>query len=468
MTSLFTTTSTRQVPKSKSASCTNNVVGKNEEPQSTSTWATATTNNSNNNPLAITSIGETILRNFERISSIIDESLDSDTLIPSLCHKQEGNNNCVSKFNETSITSADDTTLSITGETSQENSFILSPASLANECNLNFASWLQSQECDASGILSHGDNTSNPNQSLQFSRDEFLEARREEEDNVNEYVSISEHTADKRNRNIHLWPPKLPLAVTDVWDSIVSSNWKCWQQHDIDNEAPMNDNPYKLPMVNPCRTTQLVMNPTHPNNRNKDSSYTVDALEGEIPIKLLSTKNDATSSQDHLCKDDINKEVDKLSTSINITGTQQAQFCEDASQQAEQQGLTSSRKLIVEDIVPSMDKGIIGDFVWQENSQLPVTTTTPSPSLAGSSLIGEDITMASNHSCTYSASPARAESSIRSRNSIASAALPPNKPTPPQPEEDSPQVLSPEVSEMISTVAATMAIDEFDDSFPAV
>ena len=199
MTSLFMVTNNRPAP---------GPTPKDDKKDQVASASAAASNSSNNKGLG--SIGNTIMRNFERFTTIIDESLESDSLLPSLCMQGDKQG-----LNDTSYT--DDTGMNTTADTS--NGSVIIP-SLKNECNLHFASWLESQDFDASGIVSNclEEDVSTLGRSFQFSRDEFLEA------SDDDYVSIS-GKVERRNR----WPPQIPLAVTNAWDSIFSSNWRCWQ-----------------------------------------------------------------------------------------------------------------------------------------------------------------------------------------------------------------------------------------------
>jgi hypothetical protein len=460
----MTTTTPTPSPGPQPHPTSSDDVGKIDAPPAVT--PSATTSSANNKALATitSSIGSSILRKFERITSIIDESLESDTLLPSLCHKQGSNNH----LNDTSYTSTDDTAIDTSGDTSyQEDSFILSPASLRNECNLHFATWLQSQEFDASGIVSHGDENNSPEEtSLLFSRDVFLEASGREEnggDDVDGYVSISEQAADKRggrgcSRN-NSWPPRIPLAMTDVWDSLVSSNWKCWQQHDKGSESPMNGDLTKLSMLHP--NAQVIGNQPHNQHHhpNKDSSYVVDVLEGgEIPMTLTRDEVVVKTATD-LTMDSITLASIEPGTTTSLPDRPSKDCIKDIGKSSTSTNLNTH---------PSTRKGTIGDFIWQEESQRPVTST-PSPSLAGSSLVGEDITMTSNLSCTYSVSTVRSESVSRRGRITAVALARTNTAPPPSPVENPPQPSSPDVTTMITTVAeVTTSIDDFEDSFPAV
>lgn len=396
-------------------------------------------------------------------------------------------------MNDTSYESATtvDTSMNTSGDTSYfqagEESFLMSPISnIRNECNLHFATWLQSKEFDASGIVSQDEEEDGHLQ--QYSRDEFLADVTQDE-----YVSISEQQK-KRGVNNRM---KFPWVVSDVWDSIVSSNWKCWRQEEQQKQQQQPQPNPSLGMTGhpPRPISPFAMNPPLPHqqplNVIKDSSYVVDALASEIlpPLKRsgsekveIGSNNFGTAESSSVDKSskDADVKVDKPSTSTSLIHhlKTESSCAENAPPQREQPTTIPTAASNTSVDIPSIVKnGTIGEFIWQEDSQRPNTTTAP-PSLASSSLAGEDITMTSNHSCTYSASPVRAADSsslFRGRSSrIATAELGGavvsllalDKLVQP-PEGASHQTsTSPNTSTMIT--AAAVSIEDFDDSFPAV
>lgn len=375
----------------------------------------------------------------------------------------------------------------------------MSPISnIRNECNLHFATWLQSKEFDASGIVSQEEEEEDGHLQ-QYSRDEFLNDVTQDE-----YVSISEQQK-KRGVNHR---KKFPWVVSDVWDSIVSSNWKCWRQQEEQQkqQQPQQQPKPFLGMAPPPPISPFAMNPPLPHQQPlhviKDSSYIIDALASEIlpPLNVSRTgskdvevgNNDfgttESSSVDKSSKDtDVKVDMPSTSTSL-IHHLNIEPSCGNAAPQQPQEGqqpttIPTAASNTSVDIPTIVKKGTIGEFIWQEDSQRPNTTTSP-PSLALSSLAGEDITMTSNHSCTYSVSPIRAAdttSSLRgnsSRSSIevggAVAALLAldnlaQPPPPPPTEEGTPQSsTSPNTSTMSTKAAILSSVEDFDDSFPAV
>ena len=193
------------------------------------------------------------------------------------------------------------------------------------EQRCNFASWLASQEFDASAIAWNGDdnnpqevinNTENNNilvggggggendvasqigqprtigrsRSCEYSRDEF-ENLQEEDDDENEllkkevgqdgdddgYVSIADVTGSK-------WTNKLKeMGVNDVWEKVACTmsptscvqdvNWKCWEG--------------KTPSKKVNSTSKYLFHKSTPGSPapsilKKDSSFVVDTMEGSL------------------------------------------------------------------------------------------------------------------------------------------------------------------------------------------
>ncbi|KAL3756428.1 hypothetical protein ACHAWU_007699 [Discostella pseudostelligera] len=497
MTSLYMTSSTTRPDAPSVSSRSSRRSSKDANKHEVPPPSAPTPNINNNSPLAITtSIGSTIQRHFERLTSIIDESLESDSLLPSLCNAPNSN-----KHNDTSFASSTtvDTSMNTSGDTSYfqggEETFIMSPISnIRNECNLHFATWLQSKEFDASGIVSQEEEEEDGHLQ-QYSRDEFLNDVTQDE-----YVSISEQQK-KRGVNHR---KKFPWVVSDVWDSIVSSNWKCWRQQEEQQkqQQPQQQPKPFLGMAPPPPISPFTMDlsplPLQQQNTIKDSSYVVDALASEIlpPLNVSRTgskdvevgNNDfgttESSSVDKSSKD-TDVKVDNPSTSTSLIHHLNIEpSCGNAAPQQPQEGqqpttIPTAASNTSVDIPTIVKKGTIGEFIWQEDSQRPNTTTSP-PSLALSSLAGEDITMTSNHSCTYSVSPIRAadirgnssRSSIEVGGAVAALLALDNlaqPPPPPPTEEGTPQSsTSPNTSTMSTKAAILSSVEDFDDSFPAV
>ncbi|KAL9184623.1 hypothetical protein ACHAXT_012593 [Thalassiosira profunda] len=206
-------------------------------------------------PLA--ALGGVLMQKFEKISELIDSSLEGDSILP-MCANGNGQNG-KPPASDLANTTAETVNLSQDVPPSPAESPDASPVAAAPPKSLdkeptdhisNFASWLASQEFDASAIVWNGDDgnpkdlsaelppdsdvLSDMGRTSEYSRDEFLANRTanangkagDGDASVDGYVSLADQKPDQRRGKF--WS-HFPPAVSEVWNQVASSNWRCWQ-----------------------------------------------------------------------------------------------------------------------------------------------------------------------------------------------------------------------------------------------
>jgi len=233
-------------------------MAKDKKKNDASPSATASVNARTKTTAAANAISNSLMKKFERLAAIIDDSLESENLMAGgLCSNMVASDKCSGSIIVHNTTA--DTTASTFNSIEDNNnrSFIGigdvdggASTSSVDEMNGNFASWLASQEFDASAIVWNGDGV-NPQElgdeldaasaigrSCEYSPDEFPDdggdaghcqrqrrqgkedAQQGDADSVG-YVSIADVRPNKWMSNM------LPPAVSDVWDKVSSAPLQC-------------------------------------------------------------------------------------------------------------------------------------------------------------------------------------------------------------------------------------------------
>ena len=250
-------------------------------------------------PSPLSSIGKSLTKAFERMSTAIDDTVRGDAPWPTLCSSPPSPRPTTAGAERGVVgrgASTDGAAAPVGGagkgaeatsvdarigikpvagdarkeEPSAPRSPVDVTADLDAATHLNFASWLSSQEFDASAIVWNGDDD-DPRDVPRYSPDQFpkevVEEEEEEEAAAVEaaataaaaaaedsgYLSIrglrtagvggkeraKEGNGDGRFSCTHSPLTLHPLAVVgDALDGMLSSNWKCWDADDLKSETP--------------------------------------------------------------------------------------------------------------------------------------------------------------------------------------------------------------------------------------
>ena len=185
----------------------------------------------------LSSIGNVLTRAFERMSIVVDDIVGGPLCSSSPSSKVRGDGDDAANL---SGATADASMTSFVVAHVADSDLVDAPPDGPGTSNVNvdaalpnFASWLSSQEFDASAIVWNGDDED----PRELPREEFVEGEKEEgekevekEGEESGYITISDlREGECGVRRDSPWRVPLPPVVGDALDGIISSSWKCWE-----------------------------------------------------------------------------------------------------------------------------------------------------------------------------------------------------------------------------------------------
>ena len=245
-------------------------------------------------------IKSTFISKFERLSTLIDDTLENDNgIVPlSLCgttttSKREGGGANSDNAKSMPMPINDISTESTEVNTSDERSFDLPTYSntaigqqqagggKGTDTSFGFGSWLASQQFDASAIISPNNNLSSIQQeevnnnnkwdnNSQYSR-EIKETEEDEQESQDGYVSIADVT---NSGNSHTRANIVNVILDKVNCSNGNSTWQCWNNDTTTSSTTTKSKNSKI--VTPTKKKKTHRRCASPSILKKDSSFVVD------------------------------------------------------------------------------------------------------------------------------------------------------------------------------------------------
>jgi len=276
-------------------------------------------------------IKSTFITKFERLSTLIDDTLENDNgIVPlSLCGTTSSKNREGGGANSDNAKSMpmpinDISTESTELNTSDERSFDLPTSSAAigeqqaggsggegTDTSFGFGSWLASQQFDASAIISPNNNLSSVQQedvnnnkwdnNSQYSRE--IKEDNDEQQSQDGYVSIADVT---NSGNSHTRNNIVNVILDKVNCSNGNSAWQCWNN---DTTTSSTSKVKKSKIVTPTKKKKTHRRCASPSILKKDSSFVVD--QHGVSLGRAKSEGHTTSQTEQTLKKSLSWAEDK-------------------------------------------------------------------------------------------------------------------------------------------------------------